>query len=100
MEDDANAVDDDTNQSGHGTCKSNVIGDRKDGGDDTDESDVQPLLNCHWLVFPVSQSSHLREAPLTLNIPTMHIWVEIYNVIITSNCGELLGLEHWCFILM
>ena len=36
---------------------------------------------------------------LTLNIPTTHICVEIYSVIMTSNCGKLLDLEHWCFIL-
>ena len=36
--------------------------------------------------------------PLTLNVPTTHICVEIYDVILTRNCGELLGLGHWCFI--
>ena len=35
---------------------------------------------------------------LTLNVPTTHICVEIYDVILTRNCGELLGLGHWCFI--
>ena len=35
VEDDADDVNDDTNQTGHGACKVNVIGDMEDGGDDT-----------------------------------------------------------------
>ena len=35
VEDDADEVNDDTNQTGHGACKVNVIGDMEDGGDDT-----------------------------------------------------------------
>ena len=34
VEDDADDVND-TNQTGHGACKVNVIGDMEDGGDDT-----------------------------------------------------------------
>ena len=33
---------------------------------------------------------------LTFNIPITHICIEIYNVIITNNCGELLG-NCWLF---
>ena len=35
VEDDADDVNDDTNQTGHGACKVNVIGDMEDGGVDT-----------------------------------------------------------------
>ena len=35
VEDDADDVNDDTNQTGHGACKVNVIGDMEDGGDET-----------------------------------------------------------------
>ena len=35
---------------------------------------------------------------ISLNVPTTHICVEIYDMILTRNCGELLGLGHWCFI--
>ena len=35
VEDDADDVNDDTNQTGHGACKVNVIGDIEDSGDDT-----------------------------------------------------------------
>lgn len=43
-------------------------------------------------------SLEFPKAFLTLNVPTTHICVEIYDVILTRNCGELLGLGHWCFI--